>query len=265
MEMPTDIAVTKQGRAYVVDSGHDRILAYDREGEHLFEFGAGGDGEGQLRAPVGIGIGTDGRVLVADRGNHRVQVFDEQGGFIRTLRIPNPEGHTAPVDVAADGAGRIYVTLTDHRIMLFDAGGEPAGVWGKPGSNAGEFRYPATLALGPERELYVVDVLNTRVQAFDLKGKPLVSLGKWGVLPGQFFRPKGVAVAPNGFVFVSDSYLGVVQLFGSDARFKAVLGNGGGVYRFDTPAGIAVSDQGLIYVAEMLANKVTAIQLVPKR
>jgi DNA-binding beta-propeller fold protein YncE len=220
---------------------------------------------GQLRAPVGIGLATDGRVLVADRGNRRVQVFAADGGHRLTIPIPDGSGHPAPVDVAADDDGRIYVTLTDHRILRFQADGAPAGTLGKPGSNAGEFRYPATLAFGPEQELYVVDVLNTRVQALDLQGKPLVSVGKWGVLPGQFFRPKGVAVAPNGFVFVSDSYLGVVQLFGSDARFMAVLGQGARVHHFETPAGIAVSDQGLIYVAEMLANKVAAIQLVPRK
>jgi hypothetical protein len=52
-----------------------------------------------------------------------------------------------------------------------------------------------------------------------------------------------------------------VQLFDSDTRFKAVLGENGDFAHFTTPAGLAMDSRDRLYVAEMLANKVSVLQL----
>jgi len=264
MVMPTDIAIGKAGRIFVVDSGNRRVLAYDSEGGFLFAFGAEGEGEGELLAPVGIGTSPDGQVLVADRANRRIQIFDENGTFQKTLVTRVGMLEIAPVDVAVDLSGeRIYVTATApyNRILVYDRNGRIRGIWGIPGSNEGEFRYPATIAVGPENEIFIVDVFNTRVQVIDQNGKHLITVGSWGVQPGQLFRPKGVALRPDGSLLVSDSYLGVVQLFDRDTRFQGVIGNDSDFTRFNTPVGLAIDAENRLYVAEMLANKVSVLQL----
>lgn len=263
MLMPTDIAIGKQQRIYVVDSGNHRILAYKADGSYLFTFGSQGSGAGQLDSPVGISTARDGRVLVADRGNHRIQIFDSEGTFLKTISTTVGKSSVIPVDVAVDNQGkRIIVSASApyHSILVFDNNGKIRGVWGKPGNNQGEFRYPATLAVSSENENYIVDVFNSRVQVLDNEGKFLVSVGTWGVTPGHLFRPKGVVIENDGQILVSDSYLGVIQMYNSDTRFRAVLGEKGEIARFDTPAGMAVDKQDRIYVAQMLANKVSVIQ-----
>jgi DNA-binding beta-propeller fold protein YncE len=268
MLMPTDIAIGKQQRIYVVDSGNHRVLTYASDGSYLFAFGSHGSGAGQLDSPVGISTTGDGRVLVADRGNHRIQIFDSEGAFIKTIPTTVGKSPVMPVDVAVDKKGkRIIVTASApyHAVLVFDNNGKIKGVWGKPGNNQGEFRYPATLAVSGDNESYIVDVFNSRVQVLDNEGKFLVSVGTWGVTPGHLFRPKGVVIENDGQILVSDSYLGVIQIYNSDTRFRAVLGEKGEIARFDTPAGMAVDKQNRLYVAQMLANKVTVIQQVRGR
>jgi sugar lactone lactonase YvrE len=117
------------------------------------------------------------------------------------------------------------------------------------------------MAVSPDDEIYVVDVLNTRAQVFDRNGQFLVTVGSWGVTQGQLFRPKGVALTKNRRILVSDSYLGVVQLYSSDTRFQGVLAMQGDIARFTTPVGMAVDSRNRIYIAEAMANRVSICQL----
>ena len=264
IRMPTDVAVGKDGQVYVVDSGNNRIVVFSAEGKYLFSFGSVGEGDGQLIAPVGIALASDGSVLVADRGNNRVQIFDGGGHFLKSLATRVGNQPVPPVDVVLGDQERyLYVTVSSpvHRVLVYDDKGKVHSVLGKPGNNLGDFRYPATLAVGPHDDLYVVDVFNSRVQVFNFKGKVLATVGSWGITPGKLFRPKGVAVRKDGLILVSDSYLGVVQVFDTDTRFKAVLGNQGGIAYFETPTGLAVDDGGHLYVSEMLANRVSVLYL----
>jgi tripartite motif-containing protein 71 len=265
MIMPTDVAIGKQQRVYVVDSGNHRVQVYASDGSYLFDFGSKGSGKEQLESPVGIATSADGRVLVADRGNHRIQIYDADGKFLMTIPTTVGKSIVPPVDVAVDHKGkRILVSASApyHRILVFNNKGKLLKVWGKPGNNQGEFRYPATLAVSRDNETYVVDVFNTRVQILDKNGKYLVSVGSWGVTPGHLFRPKGVVLENDGQILVSDSYLGVIQLYNSDTRFHAVLGTNGEIARFDTPAGMAVDMQDRLYIAEIMANRVAVYQPV---
>ncbi len=257
LSLPTDVAIGSQGRAYVVDSAHHRIVVYARSGERLKHFGSEGAGKAQLQGPVGIGTGPKGRVYVADRGNHRIQVFDAEGGFIKSIALKRGRYDIRPVDVAASADGqRLYITgNNNHRVMVYTRDGRFIREWGGEGVNRGEFRFPATLALGKADAVHVVDVLNTRVQKFDTEGALRVQIGEWGVQPGQFFRPKGVAVDAQGRIYVSDSYLQVVQVFDGRSRFLYVLSENNAPRRFEAPVGLAVSGERL-YVTDQLAGKV---------
>ena len=263
MIMPTDVAIGINQRVYIVDSGNHRILMYTKDGSYLSTFGTKGKGNDQLNAPVGITTTLDGRVLVADRGNKRIQIYDSEGNFLNSIPTVVGKSTVTPVDVATDGNGkRILVTasMPYHRILVYNTKGKAIGIWGKPGNNQGEFRYPATITVSDENETYVVDVFNSRVQVLDRMGKFLVSVGSWGVTPGHLFRPKGVAIENDGQILVSDSYLGVIQLYNNDTRFHAVLGTDGEIARFDTPAGMTVDNQDRVYIAEIMANRVTVFK-----
>lgn len=263
LAIPTDVAVGTNGRIYVVDGGHHRVVAFGPAGQSLFSIGREGSGKGEFRGPVGIGTDARGRVYVADAGNRRIQIFDGGGGFSGSFPVISGGQAIRPIDVATDPEGKnLYVTgNNNHKVMVFTPGGQLLRQWGGEGLNDGEFRYPATIAVTPAELVFVVDVLNTRVQVFNRKGGLGFRVGEWGVLPGQFIRPKGVTVDNRGSVYVSDSYMGVIEIFNDSYRFQSVLGPAGAPLRFDSPGGIAIDNNDRLYVVEMLSNKVSVFSL----
>ncbi|MDH5189920.1 MAG: NHL repeat-containing protein [Gammaproteobacteria bacterium] len=263
LSLPTDVALDKQGRLYVVDSGNHRIAVFSNNGQHLFNVGKHGSAPGEFNGPTGIDVGPDNRFYVADKNNHRIQVFSQSGELVRVIPITRGKHGITPVDVAVSPDGEtLYITgNNNHHLMSYTIKGKPVHEWGGEGVNKGEFRYPATIAVSPQGNIHVVDVLNARVQKFTGDGKFLVQISKWGVLPGQLFRPKGIALDSQQHVYVGDSYMGVIQVFDKESRFIHVLGNKGEPQRFDTPLGMAISRNGHLYVAEMIENKISVYKL----
>lgn len=263
LSLPTDVAIGSDGRAYVVDGGNHRVVAFDRNGKYLFTIGRRGSDEAQFKDPVGVGTDGKGRVYVADTGNHRVQVFSADGRYQYAFPVVDGGQAIRPIDVAADAAGaRIYVSgNNNHKIMSFGASGKFLRQWGGNGESGGLFRYPASVAVAPEGDIYVADALNSRVQGFDAEGALLIQVGTWGVLPGQLFRPKGVAVDGKQRIYISDSYMDVIQVFDGEGRFQHVLGHNGTPQRFVSAGGIAIGRDNRLYAVEVLRNKVSVYGL----
>ncbi len=263
MALPTDVAIGVDGRIYVVDGGNHRVIAYDRDGKHLFSIGKRGRAKGDFLWPLGIATDKNGQVYVADKSNKRIQIFDPDGTFISSFLVRfRAGGIGTPIDLAVSKeTGLIFVTERErHHIMVFENDGTPLGGWGKEGVNLNEFRYPATIA-SHEGLLYVVDSLNTVVKIFDERGRFQFQIGEWGVLPGQFFRPKGIVVDDRGWSYVSDGYMDVVEVFDDQHKFHHVIATNGKKHKFYSPTGMAVDNQNRLYVAEQLGNKVSVFEL----
>jgi DNA-binding beta-propeller fold protein YncE len=267
LDQPSDVAVDRDGRIYVVDGVNSKIRIFDQAGQPLSSFGGPGANSGQLRYPLGIDLDDAGNIYVADSGNHRVQIFSPQGDFTAKIDLPPGSKKPAdPTDVAVDNARkRCYVVDNDnHRIMVYDlANLKLIEAFGTPGSEKRSFNYPFLIALDKDNYLYVVEVINTRVQVLNPEGLFVNFIGGWGVEPGEFYRPKGVALDKQNRVYVSDSYLGVIQVFDATGSFYAALGDPRTqkVKKFKTPVGLFIDRLNRLYVVEMLANKVSVFSL----
>ena len=267
LEMPSDVAVGREGSVYVLDGVHHRVVLYDAEGQIRFQFGTRGSEPGQLLFPLGIAAAPDGKIYVADSGNHRFQIFAADGAPLGAVLMPSsPSGVPPdPTDVAVDLARqRLYVADNDnHHVAVYDlANGTFEPVWGGPGQGQRQFRFPFLMDVSPEGYLLVVEPINTRVQVLSSSGKFVNFIGGWGVKPGQLFRPKGVAVLES-LVFVTDSYLGSVQVFDMSGNFFGVLADAAGApIKFTTPTGLAIdAKRKRLYVVELKANQVCRVDL----
>ena len=265
LSLPTDVCVGPKGQIYIVDSGNDRVLGFSADGAHRLTIGAPGTAL-TLRSPTGLTVDHEGRMYIADSNNHRVLIVAPTGKQLGEIRLEANGKALKPIDVAvgredSPSGIRIYVSEnTTHSVRLYDAQGLAISIIGKKGSNPGEFRYPATLAVSDDGTLNIVDVLNTRVQRFLPNGERIAQVGNWGVTPGRLFRPKGVAIDSKGNIYISDSYLEVIQVFTPSARFRYLLGRKGQPFRFPTVTGIAVRG-GRLYVAETRLNRVSVYEL----
>jgi DNA-binding beta-propeller fold protein YncE len=266
-DMPTDVAVGRKGCAYVLDGVHHRVVVYDAEGQFRFQFGGRGSEPGQLLFPLGIATAPDGQIYVADSGNHRFQVFAADGTPLEAVSLPRTKSSVPPdpTDVVVDSIRqRLYIADNDnHHVLVYDLTSRDfESVWGGPGQDQRQFRFPFLMDISTQGYLLVVEPINTRVQVLNSSGKFVNFIGGWGVRPGRLFRPKGVAIS-DGRVFVTDSYLGSVQVFDMSGSFLGVLADTKGTpIKFITPAGVAIDPRRKrLYVVELKAHRLCRLDL----
>lgn len=162
--------------------------------------------------------------------------------------------------------------------------------FGRSGSEPGSFRLPSGLAVGKDDVLYVADAGNHRVQIFTMSGQLRGSFGTCGSGPSQFLFPSALAAGPDGEVYVADAggrlqefssdgkfrgareglrppVRGIAatrdRIYVTESELHRVRillrkGGEGGSFggpgfqpgRFISPAGIAIDEDGTVYVAD---------------
>jgi len=225
---PTGIDIDPEGRIWVGDWQYHRVSVFEGDGDFFAQFGSQGTGPGQFNRPSSVEIDAHDNVWVADQVNGRVQRFDLTAQYVGQFGSKGTgEGQfsfptiTTPVGIAADRAGRIWVTdVNSHRIQQWMLGhyaaeepapldlsdGDPMVEVETPGglvssvtgNAAGEHTYEhegdfLTSHDGPEgKTLYKKD-------AAGLLSEVILANGTWAKI--KYYadkRVESVEVAPNG-------------------------------------------------------------------
>jgi tripartite motif-containing protein 71 len=212
---------------YVVDTGNDRVVRFDKTGGHGAEIVP----PGTLQNPRGVAVrGT--RMLVADDQNHRVAAFDTGGHLLASIGVGQGAGPgqlNFPYGVALDPQGRVFVADDlNHRIVRYST---PAtkyqykARWGSYGTGPNNLAYPRGLAAAPNGELFAANTGNDRIDVFDASGTLKRSFGTSGRAGGQFDAPLGLAVDASGIRAVTDAVNGRVQLLNPDGSVATIWGS----------------------------------------
>ncbi|MBI3918802.1 MAG: 6-bladed beta-propeller [Betaproteobacteria bacterium] len=110
---PRDLAVGKDGRLYVVDSGNFRIQVFDRGGKFLKTFGAIGRQVGQFARPKEIAADPAGNLYVVDTAYGNFQIFSPEGELLLFIgsrsERDGPARYMLPSGIYADEDGRVYM------------------------------------------------------------------------------------------------------------------------------------------------------------
>ncbi len=214
--LPTDLAVSKDGVIYVLNRGNENnfssrvskvTIGAPGDEEFLCEFGKYGERDGQFLSPTSVALDSVGNVYVADESLHRISIFDGDGTFLDK--------------------------------------------WGTPGAGDGELNRPSGMAFNRQDRLYIVDSANNRVQKFTKDGAFLAKFGERGSGEGQFNLPWGITIDNQGDIYVADWKNHRVQKFSPDGTYLATFGTfGTGVGELNHPTGLVVDGEGDIYVCD---------------
>jgi len=135
---------------------------------------------------------------------------------------------------------------------------------GTRGKEEGNFISPVSVAVDPQKRVYVCDSMKCNVQVFDFEGKFLYGVGKFGKDTNEskdvsFLMPVSLSVDQGGNLVVLDAKTCSVQIIGkmgqlitkfgepaSPTTGKIEIGTGG----FFHPQAIALDDKDNIYVSD---------------
>lgn len=110
--LPRDLAIGKEGRLYVVDSGNFRIQVLTRDGVFIKSFGAVGTQFGQFARPKEIATDLKGNVYVIDSAFGNFQVFSAEGELLMFVgdrsERDGPAKYMLPSGIFVDEDGRVY-------------------------------------------------------------------------------------------------------------------------------------------------------------
>jgi DNA-binding beta-propeller fold protein YncE len=291
---PSDIFVDGNGHLWIADSGNNRVLEFDGQGNYLRAIGAD-EGDGQLNAPEGIFIAGDGDIWVADRGNGRIVQFAPDGTFRRALGKPSSklleeDQVYQPNKLVIDRRGYIYVLNGggDYRgIFLLDSEGEFRGFFGANRLTFDVGRllirifttdaqkkqiskvlptHHANLFVDPRGFIYTVSPLaqNDQIKKLNAIGLDVYQPGT--VVFGeperrdlQVVMPQfvDVTVDDQGIVSALDFNSGRIYQYDQSANLLSIFGGRGAERgKFELPQSLAVGPQGQMYVLDANRNNV---------
>lgn len=247
--------LARNGRLWVSDTGHHRVLEIDPDtGNVLAAWGSGKPGyvdgqslEAAFHDPQGLTLDIDRNVLyVADVANHAVRSIDLETNEVSTLA----------------GTGQLG--------------------WPPLGGPLGEIVLNSPWDVEYSNDfVYVANAGTHQIWALDLvrdSGAPLIGNAREGTVNGDFFeaelaQPSGLAITPRGELFFADSESSSIRVglllsgttslvVGGDASlFEFGDTDGlGNQARLQHPLGVSFHDD-ILYVADTYNSKIKRIDV----
>ena len=262
---PVGIDVDQAGNVYVADVLTGRIQKLDSGGSTVAVWGEIGAGNGRFDELIDVDVDMNGNVYALDVKANVVQRFDDVGGFVtswtaRQLYYPDVAVSLPVGGISTDSEGNVYVALSQHTeqgiIRIFDgAGNQMPSITGNSGTN---LHVPTGIAVTSDGFIYVADTFNRRIQAFWADGSAAFEI-LGSATPDRVFRmlARGdVELDAQGNLYVADFANARVHIFNASGGFQDSFQVRDTLGRLALPSGIAVDNDGNVYVTAFYLGKV---------
>ncbi|MEI6624059.1 MAG: hypothetical protein WCP28_19375 [Actinomycetes bacterium] len=259
---PMGVAVDPAAdRVYVTSSaGTADTGVFDRNGQQL---GALAPPDTKTaHVPVYVAVNpTNSDVYVTDRSTREIYIYDNTGQFLRTYAPAGDLKKTwQPLAVAFDKDGNLYISDVNdpQKILEFGADGNVIREIGTPGMTT----FANAIAIDDAKNVIVSDSNNGRVLFFAPDNTLITQINR-GSGASELSMPRGLVVSGSR-LFVVDTVNMQVQnydikdLSSSGPRYIGAFGTEGVIDgTFSYPNGLAVDDQGRVFVTDRVNNRVT--------
>jgi sugar lactone lactonase YvrE len=292
---PRSLTVDRQGFVYAYDGNH-RIRKISPTGD-VSQFSGSGNGGyydaiasfAMFSNALGLTVDARGYVYATDRDNECIRKITPAGD-VTTLAGKRTYGYKDASDTAArfwepegiaiDSSGNLYVAdNSNHRIRKVTPAGVVTtlagnGIWGYANGSADIAQFSTTLYLCADTAgiVYVSDGQRIRKIASGavttLAGSGANSYQNGTGTNADFANPLGIAIDKQGNLYVADNSnhcirkitpAGVVTLFAGTAEQSGFADGPAATAKFYYPEGVAVDNDGNVYVADEGNNRIRKI------
>ena len=157
-QAPHGITLDPQGHLWIADTGNQRLVEINQQGQFMQSLGQGGEGDAQFHSPFDLVAEQDGSLVVLDTENVKVlkrfaSNGDFRGFFGIDLGVYNPRG------VAIDHDGNLYLADTGgNRLLRLSAAGMMLQQWrSKPNESGMGAGQPVSVTIGADGRIYLVE------------------------------------------------------------------------------------------------------------
>jgi tripartite motif-containing protein 71 len=256
---PTGVAVGESGRVYVTDQDADRVQAFTRDGDFLFQWGDIGILPGYFQATWCIASDAAGNLYVGDRQNERIQVFAPSGAFLNQWSVlgRGSAAFSYPLCVTVDDSSYVYVVESNAgapRIERFGSDGTSVSTWGSHNSGNTSSSIWNGIAVGPDGLVYATDAMDHCINRFTREGVYVDAWPPAGGAGTTLGTPQAVGFDATGRVYVADlSTIRVFTLAGDPVTSWTVPNGSIGV---SDPVALALDAAGNLYLADWSNRRV---------
>lgn len=284
---PLGLAVDSSGNIWVANSGSNSVTEFVSGGNpdkpntycNTGTTGCTTTAGFNFSAPEGVAVDGSGNVWVTNTGNNSVtEILASTPGTPSVFCNTGATGCTttagfnlnAPVGVAVDGSGNVWVTNTGNNSVTEILASTPAtpsvycntGATGCTSTNAFNFNVPTGVAVDNSGNLWISNVYEVTEIPSSNPSKPIVfaqNLYGFNAANGNGHGMNSIAVDGAGNIWVTNyGTSSVTEIPSSDSSAPAVF-QSPTVYPFSSPVGLAIDGAGNVWVANQGSNNMTEI------
>ncbi len=252
---PTSVCLGPNNMIYVADMGNKRIHMFDLEGGSAGTFTVGSSKATTYDIAINAATQELFCTKVAPDGEtgrmtaNSVRLFGLDGEkrrqFINRAMLN-------ALFITVNSKGWIICTdAADNCAYIYTKEGTVLKKFGTPGTDPGQFQFPAAICVNKKDEIFIVDTRNHRIQMFQPDGNFLSQFGTHGSEPGQLFSPRGISVDDQGNILVADSQ-NRIQIFRTDGTFVTLIDSHSDP--ISEPYNMTVTSDGHVFVADFKNN-----------
>jgi streptogramin lyase len=207
LDNPTALMIDEEReRYYVVDSGNNRLLSYDRNGILINVLKAGG----QLSLPYDLVRTSDGILWVVERQKNSLTSINLQDRSVTPMQLLDKEERIYPDRLDQQGDFFYIIDKIDGRLLKLNRELEVIQIFTSLDDTGAFVDFKST-----GNALWALDQQGKRIIHFTLDGKVN---SVFSVAEIDF--PTSLAIGPAGLIYVLDRHQGNIAVFHPKGQFK---------------------------------------------